>query len=373
MQIGIIKEQETAQVALIPDVVKRMAEHHSVLVEKEAGASAFFADATYEEAGATLADQESIVSKVDLLVTVLPPPENILKQLKENATVISSFKPFNDPAIAENLAKYPISVFSMDMMPRTTIAQDKDVLSSMASIAGYKAVLTAANIMPRYFPMLSTAAGTIPPAKVLILGAGVAGLQAIATAKRLGAVVEVFDTRSAVKEEVQSLGAKFVEVEGAKDDKDAGGYAVEQTEEYKKKQKDLIYDRITKSDVVITTALLRGKKAPILVTKAMLDVMRPGSVIIDLAAAGGGNCEVTENNQTVTYNNIYVVGNSTLEATVPMHASQLFAKNIFNFLKVMVTENEFDLDFDNQMIKETCLVYQGKQMYGVQETEHANS
>jgi NAD(P) transhydrogenase subunit alpha len=211
--------------------------------------------------------------------------------------------------------------------------------------------------------MLSTAAGTIPPAKVLILGAGVAGLQAIATAKRLGSVVEAFDTRLAAKEEVQSLGAKFVEVEGARDEKTAGGYAVEQTEEYKQKQRDLIHDRIVKSDVVITTALLRGKRAPILVTKAMVEEMRPGSVIVDLAAAGGGNCELTENDKIVKHNGVTIIGDSHLESKMPMHASQLYSRNIFNFLKILLKEGQVNLDFDNDMIKSTCITHEGKNLY----------
>ncbi len=360
MRIGILKEENDHRVALIPETVKKLSDHNEVLVEKGAGESAFFSDEDYKEASAKIETRENVLKNADLLVVVFPLNDAEYTQLHKEAVVISSFQPFADPEVATRLSKYPISAFSLDMLPRTTLAQDKDILSSMASMAGYRAVLEAATHLPKFFPMLSTAAGSIPPAKVLILGAGVAGLQAIATAKRLGAVIEVFDTRLAAKEEVQSLGAKFVEVEGAKDEKLAGGYAVEQTEEYKKKQQELIYDKITKADVVITTALLRGKRAPILVTKAMLDQMKPGSVIVDLAAAGGGNCEVTENKKTIQYNRVTVIGDSSLEAKMPAHASQLYSRNVLNFLKLMIKDGKLELDFNNDMIKSTCVVHNGQ-------------
>ena len=365
MIIGVLKEEADTRVALTPDVVKRLTEHNQVLIEAGAGDNTFIADAEYEEAGAKISPRADITSQSTLLLSIRPPAEDILSKLPEGAAVISSFRPYEDASVPEKLSKFPITVFSMDMMPRTTLAQDKDVLSSMASMAGYRAVLEAATHLPRYFPMLTTAAGSIPPAKVLILGAGVAGLQAIATAKRLGAVVEAFDTRPAVKEEVQSLGAKFVEVEGARDDKDAGGYAVEQTEEYKQKQRELIFEKATKSDVIITTALLRGKKAPILITKEMVEKMKPGSVVVDLAAAGGGNCELTQNNATINHKGITIIGDSVLEAKMQMHASQLFAKNVFNFLKILLKEGELQLDMENELIRGTCIVQKGENAYQV--------
>jgi NAD(P) transhydrogenase subunit alpha len=239
-----------------------------------------------------------------------------------------------------------------------------DILSSMASIAGYKGVIRAADTLPRYFPMLTTAAGSIPPAKVLILGAGVAGLQAIATAKRLGSVVEAFDTRLAAREEVESLGARFVEVEGARDDKSAGGYAVEQTEEYKQKQRELIHERAVRSDVIITTAQLRGKAAPILITEAMVKEMRPGSVIVDLATSTGGNCEISEDRKTVVKHGVTIVGSSDLAAEVPMHASQLYSKNIYNFMRVFLKEGKAVLDMDNEIIKSSCIARDGNILYG---------
>ena len=236
-----------------------------------------------------------------------------------------------------------------------------DVLSSQANIAGYKAVLLAANSYGRYFPMFMTAAGSIAPAKMLILGAGVAGLQAIATAKRLGAVVEVFDTRPAVKEEVMSLGAKFVEVEGATDASSAGGYAVEQTEEYKQKQQQRIAESVAKSDIIITTAQIPGKKAPILITEEMLNSMRNGSVIIDLAASTGGNTPFTKNNETVNYNGVSIIGNSSLQSTMPSDASKLYGKNIVNFLQLIIDKDaNLNLNWEDDLVKSACITHNGE-------------
>lgn len=360
MKIGLLKEINDARVAIIPDFVKQLAKENEVFVEQDAGRSSFFYDKDFEEAGAKVGDRKTILGSVDLLITVHPIEKEELALLQKGCIYVSSFQPFADDTISATLASYGITALSLDMIPRITIAQAMDVLSSMASIAGYKAVLKAAEYLPRYFPMLTTAAGSIPPSKVLILGAGVAGLQAIATAKRMGAVVEAFDTRLAAREEVQSLGAKFVEVEGAKDDKAAGGYAVEQTEEYKQKQKELIHEKISKADVVITTAQLRGKKAPLLITKAMVEDMRAGSVIVDLAASTGGNCELTKNNEIVIHNNITIIGNSELAAEMPMHASQLYSKNTQNFMNIFVKEGKAHFDFENPIIKSSCIVYEGE-------------
>jgi NAD(P) transhydrogenase subunit alpha len=236
-----------------------------------------------------------------------------------------------------------------------------DILSSMATVAGYKAVLTAANALPKFFPMFMTAAGTITPSKVLILGAGVAGLQAIATSRKLGAVVEVFDVRAAVKEEVVGLGAKFVEVEGAVDDKTAGGYAVEQSDEFKRKQAAAVHDHAVKSDVVICTAQIPGKKAPLLLTKETVEAMKPGSVIIDLAASTGGNCEVTKNNESIIYHGVNVIGNSGLAIDMPTDASKMFGKNVLNFLKLMINgKGEFNLNWEDDIVKGTCVTHQGE-------------
>ena len=236
-----------------------------------------------------------------------------------------------------------------------------DILSSMATVNGYKAVLTAANALPKFFPMFMTAAGTITPAKVLILGAGVAGLQAVATSRKLGGVVEVFDVRAAVKEEVIGLGAKFVEVEGATDDRSAGGYAVDQTEEFKKRQADVIHEHAVKSDVIICTAQIPGKKAPVLIRKETVEKMKPGSVIIDIAASTGGNCELTRNNETVVHSKITIIGNSYFAVDMPSDASKMFGKNVINFLKLMVTpEGGLNLNWEDDLIKGTCVTHQGE-------------
>jgi NAD(P) transhydrogenase subunit alpha len=257
-------------------------------------------------------------------------------------------------------AEKNMTTCSLDTIPRTTRAQSMDVLSSQANIAGYKAVLEAANIYPRYLPMLMTAAGSVTPAKVLILGAGVAGLQAIATARRLGAVVEVFDTRPAVKEEVMSLGAKFIEVDGAADASKAGGYAVEQTDDYKQKQQQKIADSTAKADIVITTAQIPGKKAPVLITDEMLNKMKPGSVIIDLAASSGGNTSQTKNDQTLQYKNVTIVGNSNLAATMPGDASKLYGRNVLNFLQLIITkEGNLHLNFDDDIVAGCCITHGG--------------
>lgn len=271
------------------------------------------------------------------------------------------FFPLWDTSVLERFIDKSKAVFSMDMLPRTTRAQSMDILSSQANIAGYKAVLTAAEMYPRYMPMFMTAAGTIAPAKVLILGAGVAGLQAIATAKRLGAVVEVFDTRPAVKEEVMSLGAKFVEVEGAADASAAGGYAVEQSDAFKQKQRERIAESVVKSDIVITTAQIPGKKAPLLITEDMIEKLRSGSVIIDLAASTGGNTPFTKNNETVVHKGVTIVGNSSLQSTLPADASKLYGKNILNFLQLVITgEGAFSLNMEDDLVKGTCVIADGK-------------
>jgi NAD(P) transhydrogenase subunit alpha len=279
---------------------------------------------------------------------------------KQNAVVLGVFNPLFQSQLMQQWAAKGYTVFSLDTIPRTTRAQAMDVLSSQANIAGYKAVLLAATEYCRYFPMFMTAAGSIAPAKVLILGAGVAGLQAIATARRLGAVVEVFDTRPAVKEEVMSLGAKFIEVEGAADASKAGGYAVEQSEDFQKRQRDKIHEHAKKADIIITTAQIPGRTAPILITEAMINDMRSGSVIIDLAASTGGNTHLTKNNQTVLHNGVAIVGNSALASTMPADASKVYSKNVLNFLKLIINkEGNINLDFNDDLVKGTCIAHNG--------------
>ncbi len=365
MKIGIINEKSDNRVAIVPDLAKRLIdEGNEILAENGCGTSALFSDNQYTEAGATLGNRQEVLKSAEMLCTIVPLEANELKQLAADTIVISSFQPYNSIDKTKEIASHNLTAFSLDMIPRITLAQAMDVLSSMASIAGYKAVLMAANYLPKYFPMLTTAAGSIPPAKILVMGAGVAGLQAIATAKRLGSVVQAFDTRAASKEEVQSLGAKFVEVEGAMDDKTAGGYAVEQTEEYKQKQREKIFEEAVKADVIITTAQLRGKPAPILITKEMVEKMKDGSVIVDIASSTGGNCELTEDGKTVVKHGVTIIGNSELAADVPNHASQLFSKNVHNFIKTFLKEGKLEVDMENEILKSSCIASKGEVLYG---------
>jgi NAD(P) transhydrogenase subunit alpha len=310
--------------------------------------NAFCSDDDYRAAGAEIKTAAEIAATADVVLSIHAPEIAI----RQGVVLIGMYQARFETERISNWNSQGAVVFSMELLPRTTRAQSMDVLSSQANIAGYKAVLTAANAYGRYFPMFMTAAGSIAPAKVLILGAGVAGLQAIATAKRLGSVVEVFDTRPAVKEEVQSLGAKFIEIPGAADASAAGGYAVEQSEEYKRNQQAKIAESIAKADIVITTAQIPGKKAPILVTDEMLKTMRRGSVIVDLAASTGGNTPVTQNRETVQYNGVTVIGDSNLPATMPSDASKLYGKNILNFLQLIITkEGLLAPDTDDDLVK----------------------
>lgn len=362
MILGVLKEHENEhRVSLLPEAVASLIKQNvAVWVENNAGAKAFAADGLYQDAGAEIKSRREILTQADMILIIHNISNEEIVSLKSGSVLLGTFQPLFNYAVMKFWAEHNVTSFSMDMLPRTTRAQTMDVLSSQASIAGYKAVVLAASVYPHYFPMLSTSAGSVFPAKVLILGAGVAGLQAIATAKRLGAVVEVFDTRPAVKEEVQSLGAKFIEVEGAADASKAGGYGVEQTEEYKERQRQKIADAIAKADVVITTAQIPGKKAPILITKHMLERMKSGSVVIDLAASTGGNCELTKNNATVHFNHISIIGNSNLASSVPYDASKLYGKNVINFMKLIMDENgKLHLNFEDDLVKGTCITHAG--------------
>ncbi len=362
MTIGLLKEPaHETRVSLLAEAVATLTKKGiTVLVEPDAGAKAYCSNADYEKAGAQIKNRNEILASANLLLSINQPTSEEIRNLKSK-TIIGVFQPLFNVDVMKQWAADGVTTFSLDMLPRTTRAQAMDVLSSQANIAGYKAVLTAANSYGRYFPMFMTAAGSIAPAKLLILGAGVAGLQAIATAKRLGAVVEVFDTRPAVKEEVMSLGAKFVEVEGAADASKAGGYAVEQSEEFLQRQKAKIAESIAKADIVITTAQIPGKKAPILITEEMIKAMRNGSVIIDLAAATGGNTPVTKNNETVNYNGVSIIGDSSLQSTMPSDASKVYGKNVLNFLQLIVTkEGEINLNWDDDLVKGSCVTHGGE-------------
>jgi NAD(P) transhydrogenase subunit alpha len=362
MILGILKETNNdKRVSLLPEqAAVLVAKQVSVLVETGAGNAAYASDATYTDKNVTVKDRASVLSTADLVLSINPLSSAEMAQLKPGAVVLGTFQPLFNTDLVKQAIDKKASLFSMDMIPRTTRAQSMDVLSSQANIAGYRAVLLAATMFPKYFPMFMTAAGSIPPAKMVIIGAGVAGLQAIATAKRLGAVVEVSDTRPQVKEEVMSLGAKFIEVEGAADASKAGGYAVEQSEEFKQRQQQRLAESIAKADIIITTAQIPGKKAPILITDAMLKSMKPGSVVIDLAAATGGNTAVTKNNETIVYEGVTILGNSNLASDMPSDASKLYGKNILNFLQLIITkEGALELNFEDDLVKGCCMAHEG--------------
>ena len=361
MIVGILKESVGEnRVSLLPEQAEVLIKKNvQVWIEENAGVNAFASDYAYTAKSVAVKQRIDILQQCDIVFSIHTPSIDDAAKLKPGAVLVGVFQPLLSYQTMQQWAAKNITTFSLDTIPRTTRAQSMDVLSSQANIAGYKAVLLAANLFPRYFPMFMTAAGSIPPAKILILGAGVAGLQAIATAKRLGGVVEVFDTRPAVKEEVQSLGAKFIEVEGAADASKAGGYAVEQTEEYKQKQQQKIADTAAKADVIITTAQIPGKKAPLLLTEAMISSMKNGSIIIDLAAATGGNTPFTKNNETVvTAGGVSIVGNSNLQSTMPFDASKLYGKNILNFLQLIISkEGNMNLNFEDDIVKGCCITH----------------
>jgi NAD(P) transhydrogenase subunit alpha len=354
MIIGVLKEPvPETRVSLVAETAAAMVKKGwEVWVERGAGELAWQSDESYQQSGALVKSRSEILEGAQIILSIHPPADTPAR----GSVLIGMYQARQNESLVANWKEAGLHVFSMELLPRTTRAQSMDILSSQANIAGYKAVLLAAHTYGRYFPMFMTAAGSIPPAKVLILGAGVAGLQAIATARRLGAVVEVFDTRPAVKEEVMSLGAKFIEVEGAADASKAGGYAVEQTDEYRQKQQQRIAESIAKSDIVITTAQIPGKKAPILVTDAMLDTMRNGSVIIDLAASTGGNTPETRDRETVRYKGVTIVGNSNLPGTMPSDASKLYGKNIFNFLQLIVDkEGKLAMNMEDDLVRGTLV------------------
>ena len=365
MVIGLLKETvDDNRVALMPEHIIDLLKNEDlkVLVEDNAGIASFINNEQYKDAGAQILNKKDILDKSDLIVKVNGLDVETIKNLDDSKVLVSVFNPFHNLEKVKVLCDKKISSFSLDLIPRTSSrGQSMDILSSMATVAGYKAVLTAAANNSKFFPMLMTAAGTIKPAKVLILGAGVAGLQAIATAKRLGAVVYAFDVRAAVKEQVESLGGRFVEVEGAKEDANAGGYAIEQSEEYKSKQAQLIHDHAISSDIIITTAQIPGKKAPLLIQKETVESMKSGSVIVDLAASTGGNAAMTKNNETVDFNGIKIIGNSNFPSELSTDASKMFGKNVSNFVKLMIAEQgKLNINFEDELIAGTCLTYEGK-------------
>lgn len=362
MKIAVLKETITGEkrVAIIPDSLKRLTKHGiQVLVQSGAGDAAGFSDADYEKLGAKVASQEDLMA-ADAIIKVLPPTLDEVDNLPEGKTLISIIQPMTRHDLVNKLVAKKINAFGMDVIPRTTLAQSMDILSSMSTIAGYKAVLMAADSINKFFPMLMTAAGTVAPARVMVLGAGVAGLMACATAKRLGAVVEATDVRPEVKEQVKSVGAKFLEVKSDESGAGQGGYAKEMSDEYKQKQAEMIAKHIAKADVVIPTALIPGRKAPILITEEHVKSMKPGSVIVDLAAEMGGNCELTEKDKDVIKHGVLIIGNSNLPSTMSFHASQMFSKNVERFLFHLTDENGFKMDMSDEITSGSLVTKDGE-------------
>jgi H+-translocating NAD(P) transhydrogenase subunit alpha len=370
MKIAVAKEIEVGErrVALVPDTVARLVKQGiDVWVESGAGDRAHFSDAEYEAAGATLvSDTAQLWREADVILKINPPQEREdgqqeINSLREGSVLISFLNPLGEPALIQNLANRRVTAFSMELVPRTSRAQSMDALSSQASVAGYQATLIAAAALPKFFPMLTTAAGTIPPAKVFVMGAGVAGLQAIATSRRLGAVVEAFDIRPAVKEEVQSLGARFIEVKLDEDTVAEGGYAKDISEAAKERSRQLVTEHIRQADVVITTAQVPGRKAPTLVTEEMVAQMKPGAVIVDLAAEQGGNCACTEPGKDVIRNGVTIIGPINLPSSMPVHASQMYAKNISTLLQLLISpDKSLHLNFGDDIIDSTCVTHEGE-------------
>jgi NAD(P) transhydrogenase subunit alpha len=365
MKIAIAKEIQVDErrVALVPEVAARLVKQGiEVWIEAGAGERAFFSDATYEEVGVkVIGDSATVWREADIVLKVGYLEEFEVEKLRQGSIIIGFLNPLGNPGLVQKLADRQVTAFSMEMIPRTSRAQSMDALSSQANLAGYKSVLIAAATLPKYFPMLTTAAGTIRPAKVLIMGAGVAGLQAIATARRLGAVVEAFDVRPEVKEQVQSLGAKFVDVTLEEDTVAEGGYAKELSEKAKQHTREVLTTHVAASDVVITTAQVPGKKAPLLVTEEMVTQMKAGSVVVDLAASQGGNCECTEAGKDVLKHGVTIVGPINLPSSMPVHASEVYAKNLSALLKLMTTkEGELTLNFEDDIISGACMAHNGE-------------
>jgi len=364
MKVGVPKEivANENRVALAPDIIKKVIETGvEVLVEKEAGKTASLLDSMYEEAGCKIAaDAAALFKESDVILKIQKPEPAELDMLTEGKVLIALLQPMVNQDLIKQLAQKKVTSLSMDAIPRISRAQKMDALSSMSSIAGYKAVLIGALRLGKYLPMMMTAAATMPPAKVLVLGAGVAGLQAIATAHRLGAVVEAFDVRSAVKEQVQSLGATFIEVEGAADAEDSRGYARALTADEQQQQIELITEHSKASDIVITTALIPGRPAPILVTKEAVAGMKPGSVIVDLAAETGGNCELTKPGEEIMENGVIICGPLNLPSDMALQASQLYSRNISGLLLLMINEGQLNLDFEDVIINDCCITHQGE-------------
>ena len=365
MNIVVLRETQPgeARTALMPESVKKLtALKCTVQVESGAGLTAARTDDDYREAGAEVSkDREALLKNADVLAVVNRPPAEDFARLKNGAVVIGFLRPLDEPKALMPAVEHGITTFSVELIPRITRAQAMDALSSMATVAGYKAVLTGAAYIPRMFPLLMTAAGTVPPARVLVLGAGVAGLQAIATARRLGAVVEGYDVRAAAGEQVKSLGATFLEVDlGGIKTEDAGGYAVELSEEAMDRGRALIGEHAKTADVIVTTAQVPGRRAPLLITEEAVNGMKRGSVVIDLAGSTGGNCALSEADKTIERNGVTILAPTNLPATVPVHASQLYSRNVTAFLSLLIKDGELQIDLKDDVVGPSCVTHQGK-------------
>jgi NAD(P) transhydrogenase subunit alpha len=356
MTIGVLKCTKENLIAMVPQVVSKLIKsEYSVVIEMNAGENAGYSNELYQEAGAEIVSRNDILTSSDIILTGVGIDLEDIYQIKENTILIGKFNAKLASEMLTSLKYSEAKVFSLDLLPRSSIAQSMDVLSSLASLSGYKSVIVGANQFSGYLPMMTTSAGTIPPAKILILGAGVAGLQAIATAKRLGAVVNAFDVRSSVKEEVESLGARFIEVAGSVDDKSAGGYAVKQSEDYIHKQKELIHETAIKADIIITTANIPGRKAPVLIENKTVKEMKPGSVIVDMATASGGNCELSKDNDKVIIDNVAIIGDSILYNQMGKQASLLYSNNIHNFLKYILKDGIENIPYNSDIVSNVLL------------------
>ena len=365
MKIGVPKETaaDERRVALTPDVAGRLGKSGlAVLVERGAGEAASFGDEAYRAAGATVVPAAAaLFRQSDVVLKVQPPSRGEVRLCREGAALVAVFQPSAARDAVAALAARKVTAFSLALLPRITRAQAMDVLSSQATVAGYKAVLLAANALQKFFPMLMTAAGTVRPARVLVIGAGVAGLQAIATARRIGAVVEAFDTRPVVKEQVKSLGAKFIELDvHIEDAQDAGGYAKELSERHIRREKELIHNHALQSDVIITTALVPGKPAPMLVSAETVHAMRPGSVIVDLAGEQGGNCELTVPGETVVRHDVTIIAPLHISSDLAYHASQMYAKNVAALVALLAPKGELNLNFEDDIINAVCITADGE-------------
>ena len=373
MKVGVPRERAEGErrVALVPESVKRLVSAGAtVVVERGAGEASFASDEQYAQAGATVGSADDALG-ADIVVKVAKPTADEIAKLRPGTMLITTLQPLVNHDLVKALVERKVTSLSMDAIPRVTRAQPMDSLSSQSNIAGYKAVLNAAAALPKFFPMLTTAAGTVTPARVFVIGAGVAGLQAIATARRLGAVVEAFDTRPVVKEQVQSLGAKFIEIDLGQSGEGAGGYARELTPEEQQKQRELMAERVAAADVVITTALVPGRKAPVLITAEVIRKMRPGSVIVDLAAEMGGNAELTKPGEVVEENGVRIDGTLNLPSTVSAHASQLYSRNVASLLGLVLKDGKLNLDMNDEITKGAVITHEGEVVHGPTKTAMA--